>query len=89
MSDHECEEAITQLYAYLDGELEADVIVRVETHLRRCSPCLEAYDFESELRKVIAAKCQDQLPQDAKQRILEVLDRLDEGSGGDRTPTGL
>jgi len=47
------------------------VVARVEFHLQRCSPCLEAYDFEAELRKVIVAKCEESVPGDLRQRILE------------------
>ena len=81
MSEHDCDDAIAQLYAYLDGELDADVVARVEVHLRRCSPCLEAFDFEAELRKVIVSKCNEEVPGDLRLRIMQVLERLEEPSG--------
>ena len=80
--DHDCDDAIAQLYTYLDGELDADVVARVEQHLKRCSPCLEAFDFESELRKVIVSKCHEETPGDLRLRIMNVLERLEEPSGG-------
>jgi anti-sigma factor (TIGR02949 family) len=79
--DHECDDAIAQLYTYLDGELDADVVTRIEQHLQRCSPCLEAYDFESELRKVIVSKCSEETPGDLRLRIMTVLERLEESPG--------
>jgi len=81
MSEHDCDDAIAQLYSYLDGELDADVVARVEVHLRRCSPCLEAFDFEAELRKVIVSKCNEEVPGDLRLRIMQVLERLEEPSG--------
>jgi anti-sigma factor (TIGR02949 family) len=89
MSQHDCDDAIAQLYSYLDGELDADVVARVEFHLQRCSPCLEAYDFEAELRKVIVAKCEESVPGDLRQRIMDVLDRLEQSSGGDLSTPGV
>ena len=79
--DHDCDDAIAQLYTYLDGELDADVVARVEQHLKRCSPCLEAFDFEAELRKVIVAKCHEDVPGDLRTRIMTVLERLEESPG--------
>lgn len=90
--DHEretdCDEAVAELYAFLDGELDAAVLVQVETHLRRCSPCLEAFDFEADLRRVIAAKCTEQVPPDIKARFCGMLRDLgtDAGSAGSADP---
>jgi mycothiol system anti-sigma-R factor len=78
MSDHECDEAISELYRYLDGELDPESLAHVEAHLRKCSPCLEAYDFEAELRQMIAAKSAEQMPAELRRQILDVLDRLDD-----------
>jgi anti-sigma factor (TIGR02949 family) len=86
--DLDCDDAISQLYSYLDGELDAGVVAELEAHLQRCSPCLEAYDFEAELRKVIVARCQEDVPGDLRNRILAVLDRL-EHEGGDLSAPGV
>ena len=79
-SHDDCDDAVAQLYAFLDGELDAQTVTRVEAHLRRCSPCLEAFDFEAELRKVVAVKCRDQVPDELRTRILTVLTRLEDTS---------
>jgi mycothiol system anti-sigma-R factor len=80
-SEHDCDDAVAQLYAFLDGELDDETVVRVEAHLEHCSPCLEAFDFEAELRKVIVAKCHEDVPGDLRNRIMSVLERLEESSG--------
>ncbi|UDY34438.1 mycothiol system anti-sigma-R factor [Dermatobacter hominis] len=88
--DHErvtdCDEAVAELYAFLDGELDAAVLVQVETHLRRCSPCLEAFDFEADLRRVIAAKCTEQVPPDIKARFCGMLRELGSSDGATDDP---
>ena len=80
-SDHDCDDAVAQLYTFLDGELDDQTLVKVEAHLRHCAPCLEAFDFEAELRKVVAAKCREQAPAELKVRILTVLQQLEASPG--------
>jgi len=80
MAEHECDEAISELYSYLDGELNEATVAHIESHLRQCSPCLEAYDFEKELRRMITAKSSEEMPGDLRRRIIDVLDRLDENA---------
>jgi len=73
--DHDhgnCDEAISSLYSFLDRELTADEMVRIRTHLEDCSPCLEAFDFEAELRIVVKAKCNESLPSGLMDRLLSI-----------------
>lgn len=76
-TEHRCDDAIAQLQAFLDGELDEVTVARIEAHLQECSPCLEAYDFEAELRKVIVAKLREDVPGDLRGRIMSILDRLE------------
>lgn len=71
--EHDCDDAVARLYEYLDGELDAESLQVVEAHLGHCSPCLEAFDFESELKRVVASKCAERIPEDLKVRLLELL----------------
>jgi len=70
--DGNCDEAIASLYTYLDHELSADDMVRVRTHLEDCSPCFEAFDFEAELRIVVAKKCTESMPPGLLDRLLSI-----------------
>ncbi|HBX78841.1 MAG TPA: mycothiol system anti-sigma-R factor [Acidimicrobiaceae bacterium] len=79
MSEH-CDEALNQLYIYLDSELTEEHRATIEAHLRECSPCLEAFDFEAELRKVIAHRCRDRVPEELRSRIESVLHQADASS---------
>ena len=49
-SDVDCNETIERLYHYLDGELTDERRVEIKRHLDDCAPCLDAFDFEAELR---------------------------------------
>lgn len=68
-----CGDAVDRLYEYLDGELDRAMVVRIEVHLRRCSPCLEAFDFHEELRRVIRSKCAESMPAEVRARLLAMF----------------
>ncbi|HKY15023.1 MAG TPA: mycothiol system anti-sigma-R factor [Microthrixaceae bacterium] len=72
--DHTCDDALNELYQFIDGELDDDGRARIESHLNNCSPCLEAFDFEADLRKVVAQRCQERVPDELRQRILDALE---------------
>jgi mycothiol system anti-sigma-R factor len=70
----DCQEALTELYTFLDGELTVEKREHIRHHLDDCNPCLGAYDFEAELRMVISAKCKEPVPESLKQKILQALE---------------
>lgn len=73
MSDN-CDVALAELYQYLDGELTEESRARIEHHLRECSPCLEAFDFEAEVRRIVADRCRDQCPEALRNRIQAAIE---------------
>lgn len=74
MSMSECEDALHQLYEYLDGELTEARREAVQKHLDDCQPCAEPYDFEAELRQVIRRKCQEQVPESLMNKVRQALE---------------
>ncbi len=68
-----CDETIEKLYFYLDGELTEQRRVEIARHLDLCGPCVGAYGFESELRRLIASRCQDHVPEALRARVAEAL----------------
>ncbi len=76
----DCNEALQELYTYLDGELTADRRRHISAHLNDCSPCLEAFDFQAEIRLVIAQKCRDEAPQELKDKVARAIG-LDPATG--------
>lgn len=70
----DCGEAIHELYLFLDGELTDEKRAHIHAHLERCLPCYEAFDFEAELRQVIAQRCRDQVPPGLRERVFRALD---------------
>jgi mycothiol system anti-sigma-R factor len=76
----ECSEAVEVLYHYLDGELTEQRRVLIRRHLDECPPCLDAFDFEAELRVVIAHKCREHVPDSLRMRVARAIRSLDDGS---------
>ena len=79
----DCRETIEWLYHFLDGELTEEVRVKIEVHLESCPPCGDIVAFEAQLRRVIATRCQENLPDKLRERIAEALmtAQVDESDG--------
>src|SRR5579862_8540831 len=69
----DCSDAVRQLYAFMDDELTSDLRVAFQTHLDACGPCVEIVTFEAELRRVIANRCQDRVPEELRLRIAAAI----------------
>ena len=69
----DCDRRIERLYAYLDGELTEERRVEIVRHLDLCSPCVHVYGFEVELRRVIANRCKDHVPESLIERVATAL----------------
>jgi mycothiol system anti-sigma-R factor len=69
----DCQEALDTLYHFLDGELTSDRRHDIQEHLNRCSSCLEAFDFEAELKIIVARRCKESVPDALRARIAAAL----------------
>ncbi|MCA1675861.1 MAG: mycothiol system anti-sigma-R factor [Actinobacteria bacterium] len=69
----ECSDAVEMLYHYIDGQLTQERRTLIQRHLDDCPPCLDAFDFEAELRMVVAHKCRDQVPEQLRLRVAEAI----------------
>lgn len=70
----DCVEAVHELYSYLDGELTETRRHEIRVHLDWCGPCGGAAQFEEELRRVIANRCKDRVPQTLIERVAAAID---------------
>ncbi|MCI0596605.1 MAG: zf-HC2 domain-containing protein [candidate division Zixibacteria bacterium] len=73
----DCRKAAQYLYEYVDRELDGQTMAEVETHLKHCSHCFDAFDLEFKIKELVrqrsAASSQaDQL----KVRILAELQTI-------------
>jgi mycothiol system anti-sigma-R factor len=70
----DCGETVERLYFFLDGELTDDRRREIKEHLDLCAPCEEVFVFEAELRRVIADRCKDHVPEYLRLRIAAAID---------------
>ena len=71
-----CTEAVEQLWTYLDGTLTAEDKTALEAHLSFCRVCCGEVEFAEELRGFLARSAAEELPEDARRRLLSTLDDL-------------
>lgn len=51
----DCQDAMRQLWDYLDGELTDETMGAIREHLAMCQECYPHYDFEQAFLKAIAS----------------------------------
>jgi mycothiol system anti-sigma-R factor len=77
----DCREAVERLYHYLDGELTYERRLVIQRHLDSCHDCIEAYEFEAELRIAISRSCREQVPPTLVARVAAALEMESEPPG--------
>ncbi|MCR6689407.1 mycothiol system anti-sigma-R factor [Cellulomonas sp.] len=63
-----CDEAVAELWAYLDSELEPLEAERVKAHLEGCRGCLEEHEVEVVVKKLVRRCWSDEEPAPAELR---------------------
>jgi anti-sigma factor (TIGR02949 family) len=71
--DGDCTDALDRLWEYLDSELTEVDAETVRHHLAECRGCLEEYDVEMVLKKLVKRGCQEVAPETLRVRIHEQL----------------
>ena len=77
-----CEDALHTLYDFLDGELTAERRAAIQAHLDDCAPCLHAFDFEADLKLLVARSCRDQVPESLRVRVAWALTQASKDQRG-------
>jgi mycothiol system anti-sigma-R factor len=78
----ECLEALSEIEAYLDGEVEVSTRVQIEQHLGGCNPCMDKAEFRRHVKELVHERCAERsAPPELTARI-EALIRSHEGPFG-------
>ena len=73
----DCLEAIDNLYAYLDGELnDTDSLSRFHKHLEHCKSCYSRSELEGVISKRIKESGKDKTPDALKSRLRNLINDL-------------
>ena len=73
----DCLEAIDNLYAYLDGEIEDPAVIEeFETHVSHCRSCYSRAEMEKALNGRIAREREGDVPESLRTRLRGLIERL-------------
>ena len=73
----DCLEAIDNLYAYLDGELnDEETLIKFKNHLGHCKSCYSRSELEGVINERIKQSSREETPGSLKNRISDFLDEL-------------
>lgn len=75
-----CSDAVRQLWDYLEDEVVERDRAAVEEHLAFCRRCCGEVEFAQELRGLLAAAADIELPPTVEARLAATLDELDPDS---------
>ncbi|MDP9495842.1 MAG: zf-HC2 domain-containing protein [Actinomycetota bacterium] len=75
MSGRKCDEALTNLYQYLDREMDSANSERIRAHLDDCSGCFDIFEFEVRLKIVVRERLFEEVPPEFIDRLRAALAR--------------
>lgn len=79
-----CEEAIEQLWRFLDEELASADERALEAHLAFCRRCCGELEFARQLRRMLVERSSVEVPAEVRGRLERFVDEL----GGPAPPVG-
>ena len=65
-----CTEVLEDVYTYLDAECDQVSKAKIKQHLHECSPCLQEFGIEQEVKALVARCCGDEVaPVELRERL--------------------
>lgn len=65
-----CGDVLAEVWLFLDHECDAERRARLQRHLDECSPCLEEYGIDEQLKALLHRKCGGEHAPDALKKRL-------------------
>ena len=75
-----CDEALENLYLYLDSELDTSTSDRIRSHLDDCNGCVNSFEFEKRLKAVVKERLDEDVPDAFVARLRDALARESAGN---------
>jgi len=79
-----CREAVEQLWAYIDGELDESHSRNVASHLEACRGCHPQHDFQKAFLEFVQRQSSGSIPSDLRRRVFLRLLAEDRRESTDR-----
>lgn len=78
-NDSGCGEVLSDVWSFLDDELDPAKRAAVKQHLDGCSPCLQEAGIDEKLKSILHEKCGgERAPQELRARLQAALRDLSE-----------
>lgn len=74
--DINCEQAIEELDAFVRGELPAESMDRMQSHLDACGGCKRVAQYEQAFRKRLLQLGSENCPDKLRRKIIDLLTQL-------------
>lgn len=69
--DVDCSEILQRVYVFIDNELEDASNDEIRQHLEECAPCLDQFDLERCVKKLVHRSCgDDKAPASLREKVL-------------------
>ena len=69
----DCEQALKQLYVYLDRELDEEDRAAMQQHLHTCKSCFSRIEFERRLKDKLGALRDEEATSNVRERVKGLL----------------
>lgn len=69
----DCGGVMSQLYEYIDGELDEEMIARIRRHLEVCKRCYPRYAFEKAFLRFLSEQGRVEVPPELRRRIFQSI----------------
>ena len=73
MANRKCDEALSRVYVYLDGEVNWYRRLRIRRHLTKCDGCGDKFWFESRFREVVKDRLSEEPPPEFMDRLQQYI----------------
>ena len=79
----DCAHVLERVYEFIDNELDSASGDAIRRHLSDCEPCLDKYDVEQAVKKLVARRCGgDTAPAHLRDKVLGQLAVAKQRAGG-------
>jgi mycothiol system anti-sigma-R factor len=68
--DIDCEKMLSEVFFYIDNELDEQATEQIRRHIGECAPCLDEVAIERLVKRLIARSCKEQAPVTLRQRVV-------------------
>ncbi|KHL17011.1 mycothiol system anti-sigma-R factor [Mumia flava] len=66
----DCQQALENLYLFLDHELPERSWDDIHAHIADCAPCLTAFDVERIVKELVARSCREKAPDVLRAKVV-------------------